>query len=159
MARKKEDDSYNVLSTVSHHGTEIINFDDSSSEHGHVFEVVVEPGNEQTKTSILEILKAWLCLTLAVLSGAAIGPMFKYMNHEHIRPALSASWRCQCMTIFLVPLGIIEATYGSQKRVEWFSKTEDLPYAIWVHIAFAAVAWAVNLLSWIFALQYLSTGF
>jgi len=138
--------------------TKIINFDlvDSPIEIPNV-EITIETNSSELKRySLIEIAKviinqmfgillkkkihahnerqAWICMLLAIGSGAAIGPMFKYMAKMHINPALSASWRCQCMVLFLLPLAIFEACFSGNPRVEWGSRKSDLPYPIFVHI-------------------------
>ena len=88
--------------------------------------------SQSMKPSFIESIKAWVCLSLAIMSGAAIGPMFKFMASRNIKPALSASWRCQCMVIFLVPIALFEIR-GEQKQgrspIEWFKKKPGLPYS------------------------------
>jgi hypothetical protein len=34
-------------------------------------------------------------MILAILSGAAIGPVFKYMEEQNISPVLAAAWYIQ----------------------------------------------------------------
>jgi drug/metabolite transporter (DMT)-like permease len=100
---------------------------------------------------------AWVSVILAVLAGASIGPAFKYMSHHGIRSCLSASWRCQCMLIFLLPIAVFEAISDKNKRVDWFARKPDLKYPVIVHVLFSGLAWSGNLLSWIVGLQYTST--
>jgi drug/metabolite transporter (DMT)-like permease len=103
------------------------------------------------------ILLAWISLILAILSGASIGPAFKYMTQHGIRSCLSASWRCQCMIIFLIPLAILESWSDRNKRVDWFGYKPDLPYPVIIHTIFSGLAWAGNLLCWIVGLQFTTT--
>ena len=104
-----------------------------------------------------DLIMAWLSVSLALIAGASIGPVFKYMSQQGIRPCLSASWRCQCMSIFLGPLALAEAFYDKKNKVDWFMKKPDLPFPVIVHILFSGLAWAGNLLSWIVGLQYTTT--
>jgi hypothetical protein len=107
------------------------------------------------KKSWKEIILAWLSVGLALIAGASVGPIFRYMQNHGIRPCLSASWRCQCMTLILLPLAIIEVYMDVKKnKVDWFDTKPDLPYPLIVHVIFSGMAWSVNLLSWIIGLQY-----
>lgn len=69
---------------------------------------------------------------------------------------LAASWRCQCMTLFLLPLAIIEAwsRRNTHEPVPWFSRVPDLPFPVWVHILIAGIAWSVNLYCWIIGIRF-----
>ncbi len=101
---------------------------------------------------------AWASVFLAMIAASSIGPVFKYMARHGIPPCLSASWRCQCMTIFLIPLAIAEVYLDPVKNsVDWFGYKPDLRYPVIVHVIISGVAWAGNLLSWILALQYTTT--
>lgn len=100
---------------------------------------------------------AWVSVILAILAGAAIGPAFKYMSHHGIRSCLSASWRCQCMLIFLLPIAVFEAVSDKTKQVDWFANKPDLKYKVIVHVFFSGLAWSGNLLTWIVGLQYTTT--
>jgi hypothetical protein len=107
------------------------------------------------KKSWKEIVLAWLSVALALIAGASVGPIFRYMQNHGIRPCLSASWRCQCMIIILLPLAIIEVYMDVKKnKVDWFETKPDLPYPVIVHVIFSGMAWSMNLLSWIIGLQY-----
>jgi hypothetical protein len=79
----------------------------------------------------------WGAMFLAIMSGATIGPMFKYMENQHIPPILAASWRCQCMLFFLVPMAIMEANSNKSMSVDWFSKKPDLTFTVAGHIFIA----------------------
>jgi drug/metabolite transporter (DMT)-like permease len=84
--------------------------------------------------------------------------MFKYMRNNSIPMLLSASWRCQCMSIFLIPFAIIEYMYLPVKeRTEWFSYKPDLQFPVVVHIILAGIFWSVNLESWVYGLQFTTT--
>jgi drug/metabolite transporter (DMT)-like permease len=87
----------------------------------------------------------WFAMFLAMMSGASIGPMFKYLENQNISPLMAASWRCQCMLFFLVPLAIIESKYNP---TQWMEIKPGLTYPVIVYILIAGVTWAGNLLSW-----------
>lgn len=78
------------------------------------------------------------------------------MLQHHITPLLAASWRGQCMSIFLIPMALIESMYPS-KRVNWLEVKPGLPYPIIVHTVFSGIAWSGNLLFWILGLRYVSS--
>ena len=111
------------------------------------------------------VILAWICMITAIMVGSSIGPMFKYMESHHITPCLAASWRCQCMVIFLLPAAFLERisisnislTTNYNQNVSWLAKMPDLSYPLFVHIGIAGLAWAGNLLCWIIALQYTTT--
>jgi drug/metabolite transporter (DMT)-like permease len=110
------------------------------------------------KSSLGAVLFAWLCMVMAILSGSTIGPMFKYMNSNDIPMLLSASWRCQCMSIFLIPLAFIEYKLSKKEsRTGWFAKKPDLPFPVIVHVLMAGLFWSVNLESWVYGLQFTTT--
>jgi drug/metabolite transporter (DMT)-like permease len=109
------------------------------------------------KGTCLTVVAAWTSMALAVLSGASIGPMFKYMHGNGIPIILAAAWRCQCMLIFLIPLGIAESVLMPEGKVEWFARKPGLPYQVYVHILFASIYWAANLTCWIEGLKFVST--
>src|SRR3569623_2067189 len=95
---------------------------------------------------------------LAILSGASIGPVFKYMETQHIHPLQAAAWRCTCMSIWLTPFAVIEALKSSpEMRMTWFTKYPDLPFPVYVLVLFAGIVWAGNLLTWISGLQFTTT--
>ena len=85
-------------------------------------------------------------MVLAVLAGSAIGPAFKYMQNHNIPASLAASWRCQTMVCFLIPLALVERQFTvKENRVQWFKKFDDLRYPLYVHVSIAGVAWAGNI--------------
>ena len=113
-----------------------------------------------------QTILAWISMIAAVFAGAAIGPMFKYMEAKNITPCLAASWRCQIMTLFLIPAALMEKYFYSissssiemnPNHVNWMTKKDDLSFPIIVHILFAGIGWAANLLFWVIALQYTTT--
>ena len=103
-----------------------------------------------------QFLITWTSMLLAILSGASIGPAFKYMALHHIPARLAASWRCQTMTLFLIPLAFMEAIYD-RNTINWLEKPADRQYPLYVHILIAGVAWGVNLTFWISGLAYTTT--
>lgn len=90
-------------------------------------------------------LLGWSAMFLAMMSGASIGPMFKYLENHSIAPLMAASWRCQCMLIFLIPLAFVESKFNP---TQWFEVKPGLKYPVIVYIIIAGVSWAGNLLSW-----------
>lgn len=101
------------------------------------------------------VIFAWVSMVLAIMAGSGIGPMFKYMYEHNIPPRLAASWRCQCMSLILLPIAVIESRYDNS--VEWFANKPDLQYKIYVHVLIAGLAWAVNLVAWISGLEFTTT--
>jgi drug/metabolite transporter (DMT)-like permease len=97
----------------------------------------------------------WVAMFLAMMSGASIGPMFKYLENQHIAPLMAASWRCQCMLFFLIPMAAIESKYNP---TQWFETKPGLTYPVIVYILIAGVSWAGNLLSWSLSPPSLSVG-
>lgn len=83
--------------------------------------------------------------------------MFKYMEQNGISPCLAASWRCQCMTLFMIPAALAERWWSPANEIEWFERKEDLAYPIAIHVIFAGLSWTGYLLFWIIALQFTST--
>lgn len=158
QAELKEDDS-----TINSSDLEFSSAKSGNVTKVHFLEVETPQDVEPPfrRASFLERWKgfilAWVSVILAVLAGASIGPAFKYMSQHGIRSCLSASWRCQCMLIFLLPIAIFEAWSDKKKRVDWFAKKPDLKYPVIVHVFFSGLAWAGNLLTWIVGLQYTST--
>ena len=104
--------------------------------------------NEFITKELKDKLLGWIALILAVISGSSIGPMFKYMENQNILPLMAASWRCQCMLFFLIPLAIIEINSNPLNYVKYFEKKEELKYPIIIYILIAGLSWAGNLLSW-----------
>jgi drug/metabolite transporter (DMT)-like permease len=64
---------------------------------------------------------SYLSLCTAVLSMAAVGPMFLYMEHLFIPPILAAVWRQQFVCVFLILPTVIEI------RSHW--KTQKYKYS------------------------------
>jgi drug/metabolite transporter (DMT)-like permease len=99
----------------------------------------------------------WIAMVLAIFSGAGSGPMFKYMEEHGIAPVLAGAWRCQCMSIFLIPLAFLEIWKNNGETIKFFDRKEDLPFPVWVHTVIAGMLWSGTLLLWINSLKYLST--
>lgn len=95
------------------------------------------------------ILLGWLALLLAIMSGAAIGPAFKWMEIHHVSELLAASWRCQAMVLTLIPCALIEAYFYP---VDWLTMKKSYHYII-----IAGFAWSINLVCWIIGLTYTTT--
>lgn len=116
-----------------------------------------------TKSYISDELKyrifAWICMLLAILSGSSIGPVFKYMETNGVHPFQAASWRSQCMIIWLIPFCILEAwSLPKDKVVSFFERKQDLPFPLGIHVIIAGLMWCGSLLLWIIAIQYTTTG-
>lgn len=107
--------------------------------------------------TLFETAVGWLCMVLAVVAGASVGPVFKFMMAEGIRPLLSASWRNQAMVLALLPFAVYEAWSRVENRVDWFAYKPDLPFPVFVHVFISGLSWSSNLLFWICGLQYIST--
>jgi drug/metabolite transporter (DMT)-like permease len=101
-----------------------------------------------------DFLLAWFCMIVAIFAGASIPPVFKYLTKSGIRPCLAASWRCQCMTLILAPMALIESYSDKKYKVDWFAKKPDLPFPVIVHVLFSGLAWGGNLTMWIVGMQY-----
>lgn len=116
------------------------------------------PRSTILSTSYLSTILAWISMLLAILAGSAIGPIFKYMAVHGIPARLAASWRCQTMSIFLLPMAIIESYLGRGKNVvHWWEVKPGLRWPVVVHVAIAGLAWGANLVFWISGLVYTST--
>jgi drug/metabolite transporter (DMT)-like permease len=116
-----------------------------------------EENDDSSSKSWKTLIIACLSLACAMISGASVGPVFKFMEEEGIRPCLAASWRCQCMALLLFPLAIMESYSNERNRVNWFEVKPNLPYPLIIHVLFSGLAWAGNLLFWINALQFCTT--
>lgn len=113
------------------------------------------------KHQLMNIILAWIALVVAVVSGSAIGPTFKYMESVRgISPILAATWRLETMTLWLIPFAAIEslANRGQVEKVPWFSRQPGLLFPVIVHVFIAGILWAINLVTWIIGLQYTTTG-
>jgi drug/metabolite transporter (DMT)-like permease len=103
---------------------------------------------------------SWFSMILAVLSGAAIGPVFKYLGEFHVQPCMSASWRGQAMLIFLIPLTALE-TFCSRNHVplrdRWLKVRPDCSYPAFVYVVLCGFGWSGSLLLWILGLRFTST--
>ena len=105
-----------------------------------------------------ETLLAWISMLLAIMSGSSIGPLFKFLNDRGVPPMRAASWRCQCMVIWLAPLAMLEYyVTPADQQPSWSARKEDLYFQLWVHVLIAGILWAANLLAWIVALSYTTT--
>ncbi len=77
------------------------------------------------------------------------------MEEEGVPPTLAASWRCQAMSVFLIPLAIIEL-WKDKKVIPFFESRPDLEYTVYVHVLIAGVGWSATLLLWINGLKFIS---
>jgi drug/metabolite transporter (DMT)-like permease len=94
----------------------------------------------------------WTAMLLAILSSAATTPMFKYLEESGVSPGLAACWRSQAMSVFLVPIALIEAVATGEHIRAW-ERRPDLEYQIFVHVGFAGLGWAASLLFYINGLE------
>lgn len=138
---------------------DVASIQEMEDEKENIYMTDVEPCRKRVSTfeKWRRFILAWMSIVLAVLAGASIGPVFKYMSRHGIRSCLSASWRCQCMLIFLLPIAVLEVVTDNKKKVDWFARKPDLKYPVIVHVFFSGLAWTGNLLTWIVGLQYTST--
>lgn len=120
--------------------------------HNHPAEEVIF-----TQRTWLSVCIAWISMFLALIAGASIGPLFKYMHEYGIMPCLAASWRCQSMSLILLPMAIAEVLYDKRNNVDWFAQKPDLQFPVIVHVLFSGLAWSGNLLCWIVGLMYTTT--
>lgn len=120
-------------------------------------ESINEDDHKPKENKIRDLLLAWFSMVLAICSGSAIGPMFKYMEQNKIPPFLSASWRCQCMIIFLLPMALLESRLDTGASIHWWERAPDLSFPLFVYVFAAGMGWVGNLLFWISGLQYTTT--
>ena len=160
---------YARISTESEHDVDSVEF----NENDRVFNIKNRSLVAEVWTRVLEaisspavvsfykrwksVFMAWICMILAIISGSAIGPMFKYMETTGVPPFLAASWRCQTMIIFLWPISFIETKFAEVEQVSLLSRQPDLEYPVYVHVLIGCIAWCFNLLTWIYSLQYTTT--
>lgn len=116
---------------------------------------VLGPSEQGSRLQVL--LLGWASLMLAILSGAAIGPAFKWMEIHHVSELLAASWRCQAMVLTLIPMAFIETYFYPPWGWLTWKKREGLQFPLYVYIAIAGLAWSVNLSAWVIGLQYTTT--
>lgn len=163
--------SYNKLISSSSHGLldEGIENVELSSHIDHSDEIAKQSYPEEAKiqveesnldyfclsTKTIETILGWVSLCLAVLSGASIGPMFRYMTTHGIPSVLAASWRCQCMCVCLFPLMLIERKFLKQDyAASWLDKLPGMKFPLYIYILISGGTWAGNLILWILSLNY-----
>lgn len=108
-------------------------------------------------TSWLQTIVVWLTVIGAILSGASIGPIFKYLSSVGIPSCLAACWRCQAASLILIPFAAIEAYSNESKRVRWLSRLPDTNQTIIAYVTFAGFLWSMYLVCWVKGLQYVSS--
>lgn len=122
---------------------------DMPGDSSHPNGVSVEPSSRrEPEMTVKQRLVGWACLFLAIMSGSLIGPMFRYIQNAGIAPVLAASWRCQCMSIFLSILAVLERSCNRANRVAWTAPNPDLNGTILFYVFVAGMGWAGNLLLW-----------
>lgn len=94
-----------------------------NSSHMESFDLEVEYDSKKKSSSILSsrlfyLVLAWITMAMAVFAGSTIGPIFRYMMSKGVTPCLAASWRCQAMSLCLIPFAFIEAFYMEKKFKE-----------------------------------------
>ncbi len=101
---------------------------------------------------------AWLALIISVLSMSAVGPTFVYVQRMGVDPVLAASWRCQCMLVFLIVPALIEHFYVTPAATRWaFMKPKPGEWnVLWVMLL-QSMCWATSLSLWVVGLQYTTT--
>lgn len=134
--------------------------DVTGTRNHKVAEDVSSPPTVSSLTRVRMLLLSWTALFLAIMSGAAIGPAFKWMQVHHVSEIMAASWRCQAMVVTLLPIAVIEARYF-RPPWDWFTwKTKEgsgLKYPVYIYVIVAGFAWSVNLVCWITGLRYTTT--
>ena len=153
MEKNTQDQKYHLVDNSSH-GSSRSEVDEMCESGVSCDKSKSNPVNSLPHSGWVHTLLVWLCLFGAIMSGSAIGPMFKFMEQKHIAPSLAAAWRCQCMIVFLIPLAMVESL---KSPAEWMAKKHDLPYTVYVHIIIASLAWGGNLLCWVYSLKFIST--
>eukprot|EP01038_Epipyxis_sp_PR26KG_P013335 gene13335-17884_t len=132
--------------------SEIIESDNSNSNDKSMV------ANSKSNFCAFERVLAWSSMAMAILFGASIGPIFKYMESHGIAPCRSAAWRNQTMSLTLAPIALIEAIrINKREKVEYFSTKSDLYCCVLGHIIFAGIAWAISLNAWIIGLYFTTT--
>jgi hypothetical protein len=65
------------------------------------------------------------------------------MRSNDIPMLLAASWRCQCMCVFLLPLAWIEHVFwlAPQDKPQWLAYKPDLMFPVFVHVILAGLFW------------------
>jgi hypothetical protein len=82
----------------------------------------------------LDYVASWGAMILAVFAAATLGPVFKYIAQHGVDPITAASWRCQCMLLFLAPLAYLESISAQTNRVKWFERKPTLKYPLFIHV-------------------------
>lgn len=103
------------------------------------------------------VAMAWTAMGLAILSGASIGPIFKYLSNEGIPSCLAACWRSQSMCIFMIPFAIMERLSDRSNKVPWLTVIEGTNHMVITYVIIAGSMWACNLIFWIIGLRYTNT--
>jgi drug/metabolite transporter (DMT)-like permease len=118
----------------------------------------------QTSSSCLsgpryEAFLGYGSLALAQLSCAVIGPMFKWLYEHGVEMGLGIIWRCTMMALVLFPAALVEyrclSTEAKQRM--WQFQNEDSRISLPWLVVGCGITWAGNLLSWAYALEYLTT--
>jgi hypothetical protein len=127
---------------------------------------VAHAGSKEAASWLSVILSpsvlAWTSMVLAVLSGATVGPVFKFMGNYHVQPCMSATWRGTAMIIFLVPLAAIEHFYKSKTiktplLERWMTVHPESKYPVLAYVMVCGLGWSGSLLLWIIGLRYTTT--
>lgn len=126
--------------------------DDNNTSH-----ISSEEQSHWCSKELIQQLIAWTSMIMAIISGASVGPVFRYMMIHGVKPLLAASWRGQAMFLVLLPAAVFEAVYKPENRVDWFGFKHDLPYPVIVHVIISGLGWSANLLFWIVGLKFIST--
>ena len=115
--------------------------------------IISKDHNDQQPHTWQQLVLAWSGMVGGVIGFSSVGPVFKYLEDNGISPSLTASWRCQCMAILLLPPAVLESRY---QPIEWFARKDDLRFPVWVYVVIAGLAWAANLLLWTISLQFVT---
>jgi drug/metabolite transporter (DMT)-like permease len=111
---------------------------------------------EVSASGLRDAMISWIAMFFATLSGAAIGPIFKYLNSEGIPPTLAACWRTTAICVFMIPLAVGEVLVSKDNRVDWLSTKVGHHHSVIVYVIIAGLSWAINLISWVVGLKYTS---
>jgi drug/metabolite transporter (DMT)-like permease len=152
-AQEKEIEFSDLEDTVTMKSSELVSADDCEANVEKMISADEKQSCEQNQ-SWRNFLLACFSMAVAILAGASVPPVFKYLARNGIRPCLAASWRCQCMAVIIAPLALIESYSDKKYKVDWFAKKPDLPFPVIVHVLFSGLAWGGNLLMWIVGMQY-----
>jgi drug/metabolite transporter (DMT)-like permease len=102
----------------------------------------------------------YLALVMAQFSAASVGPMFTYLEQSGLKASTAVCWRCQAMFLVLFPPVILEwLLISKESRAEALRmRYPELPRSKSYYMWICAICWAISLLIWVNALEFLATS-